>query len=554
MSYLLEALGRGLLGQLSDAFEQQLPCLESDTTAELRRRRSISPGSADLAMRLGVACLRDLRLTEARQAFESARQLSSSPIGPALGLACVADEFGEISEALRHLAIAQAHDPTDPATTFAIGFCQERLENTDAAVASYRLAQSQCPELRNSYERLAAIAMRRGQWDEAIAQYEKLGEFEPDDVDIRLTLGALELQRGNAAAGIEQFQRALLIEPEPNDESPAAVPGDDDAQIREAVSTLETLTRKYPGVADFHVHLGDLYAKLHEDDLAIRAYSSALEIQPGYLEATVKLGTQHLRQGRYIDAAQTFNRAVELNDRLMTAFAGLGVAQIAAGHETEATATFDLAGSLEPNTTLLFAEATRLHARNEHDSQSAGTLNETDDPSGKELLHDAIRRHRQALIFSPNYADLHYRHGLLLRQVGQIDEAIEAFENAVMINPHYAKAQIKLGICLRETGRADEAIDAFRAALAIDQKYVDVHYQLGLLFAQRNRFDLAAEHFEHAVAGNQNNLAFRQNLALSLQITGMLDRAGAMWRGICELTRETRVAIQERAKLVRLEV
>lgn len=549
MSYLLEALGRGLLGQLLDAFEAQLPGSDADTTDDLRRRRGVSPQSADLAVRLGIACLRDLRLAEAREAFTAARELGTSPLKGVLGLACVADELGELDEAIRQLGIAQAHDPDDPATAFAIGFCQERAGRIDAATAAYTAAQQLCPELRNTHERLAAIALKRGDLATAIAQYRQLAEMEPDDLDVRLTLGALELQRGDAGAGIEEFQRALLIEPEPRDDAGAEAAEDED-ELRAAVSTISALTRKYPGVADFHVHLGDLYVRLGEDGDALRAYQSALEIQPGYLEATVKLGTQHLRQGRYIEAAQTFNRAVELNDRLMTAFVGLGVAQHQQGLAEEARATFELAASLEPNSNLLFAEAARLHARSERGEALCDSTIVQDENAGRALIEDSIRRHQQALIFSPNYADLHYRHGLLLRQVGRLDEAIEAFERAVAINPHYVKAQIKLGVCLRQRGRWDEAVTAFTRALQTDQASVDIHYQLGLLFAQRNRFDLAAEHFEAAVAGNRNNVAFRQNLALSLQIIGLLDRAGAMWRSICELSRETRIAIRERATLV----
>ena len=94
-------------------------------------------------------------------------------------------------------------------------------------------------------------------------------------------------------------------------------------------------------------------------------YRAAVVTQPNYLEATVKLGAQHLRQGRHADAAQMFNRAVELNDRLMTAFVGLGVAQHLCGREREAQATFDLAASLEPNSTLLFAETARLQLKSE---------------------------------------------------------------------------------------------------------------------------------------------------------------------------------------------
>lgn len=551
MSYLLECLGRGLLSQLLDAFAAQLSADPDDDAATLQRRRRESPTSIDLALRLGLVHLRALQLEGARDAFETALELAAgtnAALQPALGLACVYDELGLFDRSLHYLAIAQACDPRDPAISFAIGFCHERLGDLDAAAANYAAAIERCPQLRNAHERLAAIAIHRTDWRAALHRYQLLAELDPADLDVRLTLGNLRLAAGEPIEGVQHYQRALLIEPEC---APPPLEAADDyaaeGDLSEAIGALEQLIAECPGIADYHVSLADLYAKRGDDEAALAEYDAALKLQPNYLEATVKLGTQHLRRGRLVDAAQSFNRAVELNDRLMCAFVGLGVAQHASGHEKEAHATFDLAASLEPNTTLLFSEATRLRLRcaEDEDGDGAGepspAADELGTPDPEALLWDAIRRHEQALRATPHYADLHYRLGLLLRQAGRPLEAIAAFRRAVEINPNYTKALLKLGVCLKELGRASEALAVFRRALTVHPQDVKVHYELGLLFAQRNRFDLAVEHFETALGGEAENLAFRQNLALALQNIGMVDRAAATWRSICELARQTPV-------------
>ena len=541
MSYLLEALGRGLLSDLRSVFQNQLPGLEDDDADMLRVRAEKSPKSYDLALRLGATCLREAQLSEALRAFNNANRLEPTSSKPLLGLACVYDELGQYDRALERLNAARERDPSDPAIAFAVAFSQERMECTEDAQIWYQRAIILCPQLRNAYERLAAIAIHSGDWAEAIGQYERLAEMEAGDLDTLLILGNLYLQADRPAEAIDQYQQALFIEPESDGLLSADEDPDESLRLAEAIATLEKLLRKYPDVAAFHVRLGDLYVKAGRDAKAIDQYQAALVTQPDFLEATVKLGTQHMRQGRYVDAALTFNRAVELNDRLMTAFVGLGCAQHACGHTNESLATFDLAASLEPSTTLLFSESTRLHLQSEKNSggvQLQDGDDGTDAQGHDELLAEAVRRHQHALVQSPGHADLHYRYGLLLRQVGRQEEAIEAFRSAVAINPNYSKAQVKLGICLKESGRDDEAITAFQQALRLDNKYVDVHYQLGLLFAKRNRFDLAVEQFEQAVAGNDQNIAFRANLALALQSIGMVDRAAATWRSICELSHD----------------
>ncbi|MBL8877597.1 MAG: tetratricopeptide repeat protein [Phycisphaerales bacterium] len=558
MSYLLEALGRGLLGQLADAFETQLPSARPEQEI-IDDARPSPGGSVQAGMRMGMSYLRSLRLADARRTFEQLLELTPNKLQPALGLACVYDELGQNQESLRFLTMAQAHDPLDPSIAFALGYCLERAGNTDAAVASYRRSIELCPRLRNGYERLAAVEIQQRRFQEAIFWYERLVDLEPGDLDILLTLGSLHLQLGESDHGIERFQRALLVEPDATDDADESLRRLSDTD--DALATMECVVERYPGVAEFRLKLGDLYRKAGQPDRAIEEYQTAVELEPNLLEASVKYGTQLLRMGRYADAAQQFNRSVELNDRLMTAFVGLGVAQHEAGRKQEALATFDLAASLEPNTTLLYSEAARLQFRAESNDSDAVEdedgleivdAHEADEATDEtDFLHETIRRHEQVLLNKPQYADLHYRHGLLLRQVGRYREAIQAFRNALTINPNYLKALIKLGVCLKEAGDEDDAIQMFRRALMLDTNFVDVHYQLGLLFAQRSQFDLAVEHFEHAVAGNSSNLAFRQNLALALQNIGMVDRAAETWRSICELSRDTAPVMQRRESVLR---
>jgi tetratricopeptide (TPR) repeat protein len=132
----------------------------------------------------------------------------------------------------------------------------------------------------------------------------------------------------------------------------------------------------------------------------------------------------------------------------------------------------------------------------------------------------------------------------LLRNRGQLDDAIASFRQAATINPTYMKALIKLGLALSEADQTEEAIDVFKQATDVRPDYVDLHYQIGLLFVQRNQFEMAVEHFEQAVSGNPGNVAFQANLALSLQNMGLIDRAQATWQIVSELAPDSEYAEQ----------
>lgn len=540
MSYLLETLGRGLLGRLLEAFQSQLPLLEQDTAARLEARLAQCPTSVDLRVRLGLSQLHEQRASDARQTLEKLLRDAPRCLPAVLGLACVNDELGIADQSVELLERAAEIDARDPAIAFALGLMHERRGERVEARRHYTQAARLCSRLRNAYERLAALDVRAADWTSAIEHYRTLVDLEPEELDLQLTLAALYLQAGFPEHAVDAFQRALLIEPECSDE---ALEGAEilanDGQLAQAIHAVQRLVDQYPGAAELHVHLADLLVKSGADADAVRHYRAALELHPGFVEATVKLGTQHLRAGRLVDAARLFNRAVELNDRLVTAFVGLGLAQHACGRGEEAEATLALAGSLEPNSGLLLAECTRLYMRScdsgRRTSAERDELEALESDGGGNVLAEALRCHQRELILSPGRADLRYRCGMLLQQGGEPERALEEFRQAVAIDPTFTRGLLKYGLALRQAQQPDEGLRVLRNGLLLEPHQIPTHYQLALLFTEPARFHLALDRFQHV--GREARSAFEHNLALALQNVGLVDRAAAMWRTMCETSR-----------------
>ena len=540
MGYLLEALGRGLPDGLRGALNEQLPSAAGDKLVSLLARRAASPTSIDIALRLGTAFLRDLRLADARVCFEQALRDDRAQRGAAIGLACVEDELGDAASARVYLERVRAADPDDPAVAFGIALCLERESDARAADA-YRRALELCPRLQNAHERLAAIAIQDRDYEAAARCYAALVELTPNDISLLGTLATLHLTCGRSERAAELFQRALLIDPESGDDTiEQADLVEDEARLLEAVASVQKLVSKYPGVTEFHLHLADLFVKLGDDDNAVRHFSAALEIHPDFLEATVKLGTQHLRRKRYAQAARTFNKAVELNDRLLTAFIGLGVAQRASGNEREARSTLDLACSLAPNSTLLFCETARLRLkaarrRAAPDDSFVESLDVSVDTAHEDLTTLALRRCRAEAARHPLDADGQYRLAMMLRQCGDFEGSRRALQRAIGIHPNFCRARVKLGIGLLESGFADLADEQFRAAMTLPEDQINLNYELALLYSQRGRFDLAVEagEFENAVDPDPESAG--RNLTLALENLGLIDRAQASWNSVAAL-------------------
>ena len=242
-----------------------------------------------------------------------------------------------------------------------------------------------------------------------------------------------------------------------------------EGMIREAIERLHMLIEQQGEFADLHVRLGDLYSQSGDDEATLHHYKIALDLQPNYLEAKVKLGAHHLLNARWDEAAETFYNACELNDRILVNYIGIGVAQAAAGRTADAMNSFDLAATVEPNSTLLLTEMARLQLKasladefiKNFEPEQAHAASEIE-LDNDDLLHRQIERHAQETADKPDHADLRYRYGVLLRSEGRLAEAAEQFEAATEINPNYTQAIIKLGITQQELGQVAEAVEAFR--------------------------------------------------------------------------------------------
>jgi len=466
-----------------------------------------------------------------------------------VGLACTLDALGQTRAAAQRLREFLVEAPEDGPTLFALGFCQEKLSETEDAITSYESTLDVSPNIRNAHERLAAIYLKRDDVATAIAHYEHLCWCEVGDINAAITLANLYSRAGRHEDAVRRYQTAITIDPdnwEAQDDLVASHcrTGNYDA----AIATLKELISKRPECADQYLRLGDLYTKTGDENEALTAYRHAAALNPDYLEATIKVGTTNLRRGGYTEAAQAFSRAIEINDRIVTAYVGMGVAQQALGKTKDARASLEMAAGIEPNSTLLFSEMARLQLKASAAEQTRRYLS----PQGIAATPDGPREHEVAAMMvqqtaklrdaareHPNHADLHYRLGLLLRHGGDLDGAIEAFMQAVAINPHYLKAIIKLGLALREAGRPEAAIKVAQRALDIDPQAVDLHYQLGLMFADNNQFALALDRFDYAAQESQTNLDYVANVALALQNMGLLDRAAETWRTVCDLAQTT---------------
>ncbi len=167
-----------------------------------------------------------------------------------------------------------------------------------------------------AHNNLATILGGQGRIEEAIVQYRKALESQPDDAVVLNNLGVALARRGQVDEAMGCYYKALEIKPD---------------------------------YAKAHFNLGNALAGRGRWDDALAHYQKAVEIQPDLADAHINLGNALSRRGRFDEALAHYQKAVELSPDLARAHCDYGYALARRGRLDEALAEYGKALKIEPN-------------------------------------------------------------------------------------------------------------------------------------------------------------------------------------------------------------
>jgi tetratricopeptide (TPR) repeat protein len=443
-------------------------------------------------------------------------------------LPAISDDANRIKDEAQILKLC----PDGAAAQFVQGIQAERTGNSDGAIAAYRRALQQEPNLAVASGNLGVLYLQKGLQDDA----------------------AVALTKGLSGQSLPVYHKAL-----------AKIMVDKKFYVL-ALYHYGEAARKAPADAGILAGQAEVYAAQGQTDRAIDEYRRALLLDPSHEQASLSLSDIYIQQNKQDSALDLLKKASLANPRsskihlvLADMFEKKGDLKQAEYERLlggKKTAVVD-AEPAKPEGIILgdqlavkgdvdkAAEAYRVALKQQPDSiephEKLGTLYFKAGHEG-----EAILAYREAVHLGSTNADVYYNLGQLYEKRNQLDEAVVSYKRAIEKKPAFAEARLKLAEIRLGRGNTQEAIEQYVEFLKLKPESADIHLKLARIFVKNKSMNLAEESYMSVLKLAPDNLDGNREIAVVYRAKGMNDKAVEHYRKALELQKddgETRNAL-----------
>ncbi len=140
----------------------------------------------------------------------------------------------------------------------------------------------------------------------------------------------------------------------------------------------------------------------------------------------------------------------------------------------------------------------------------------------------ALRLFDQAIVLNPSHAEVHYKRGNALKDLGRLEAAIASYDQAIEHKADYAYAYCNRGVLQHRLGRLAEALSSYDRAIVLQPADALTHSNRALVLQELSRWEEALASYNRAVEVNPRYADAHYNRALTQLLLGHFDQG---WRG-----------------------
>ena len=298
----------------------------------------------------------------------------------------------------------------------------------DRAIEEYKLALAYDTKSALIHARIAAEYIKKGMISEALESSRAAIKLNPDYVDARLMLAGLYSATRDVPAALAEYEK--ILKKNPTHEEAAIYRAQvllEANQAAQSVQKLKTFLKLMPESALAWYYLGRTEQKLAHFQPAAVAYKRAIDLRPGFVQASLSLGFMYEEK--------------QMNNEALLVYQDL----------------FDQS----------------------QDSVAANRI---------ATVHLKAERYQEAIPYleaiskiDPDDLNAQVKLGLVWMELKQFDKAAVQFKAILLKNPESDRVHFYLGNVYEEQGKAQEAVSQLSHITNESKLYSDAVVHIGLL-------------------------------------------------------------------------
>lgn len=378
------------------------------------------------------------------------------------------------------------------------------------AAAAYRKVLAVDPTHAIALANLGSVYARLEQYTDALACYQTALQGKKVSAELWFNYGNLQQRMGMLEDAAQSFEHALKLNPD-----------------------------IYPA----HYNLANLRRDLEQDDEALNHYRATIRLKPDFAPAYRNLGNLLRRIGRHAEAIEQHRIAIKLEPGKAENHFNLANALTDADNLQAAIEHHRLALRLAPDMTAAHlnlgnlyqttgdTESAERHYRQAITATDAPVaayinlirLNQT--PERKEACPPIIT---EALSRYPDNIELLRLHGESLYRQDDAVSALAVYQKIEALQPGDPNTRNAIGVMLRAIGQLDEAEKAWRYCLNVNPQHVEALTNLGTLCRLQKRHEEALSHLRRAIEIRPDDCDSITSLSCALIDLGFISEALGM--------------------------
>jgi len=436
--------------------------------------------------------------------------------------------------AASHFERAVAEDPTYASaqhSLFQVYAYSNRVQEGMAPIQSamqhiYRLPEIEQIDLKSDYY------FTRQDYEKAQAIYGMRVELYPDDVEGRMALAQILLIRDKRDEAVEQYLKILEIDPEQHDVlRRIGVVYESQGKFEEALGYYEAFAERFPDDRASFTTIGDLHANIGNHEQARDYYDKALLIDPSDVGVLVRLAGIERSLGDFDRASAQLEEALAVARTpgdLITVYEGFrdyheSRGQLERAIEYEQLAQNQREQSMPPFASIVSRfRSLGIHIAAGHADRAYETLEavrselgppwdgfipmgeltvylELEEPDSAARALEGVGSLVQAFQMNMLMPFVYNARGRIHEMRGEYERAIEAYEQGLELDPSDESFHEKIGRCHREMGDLDEARAQIWKTLTIRPYDATAHYEMALVEAEMGETESAIGHLRTAL-------------------------------------------------------